>query len=43
MVIPSVKKEELATLFPAGVETKTLPSGKEYLRFTPDPSKTAKK
>nr|ACU83219.1 glutathione peroxidase A [Ruditapes philippinarum] len=43
MVIPSVKKEELATLFPAGVETKTLPSGKEYLRFTPDPSKPAKK
>lgn len=38
MVVPSVKVEEQAALFPAGVETVTLPSGKGYLRFTSDPS-----
>merc|ERR1712071_314378 len=36
-VVPSVKKEELAELFPQGVETHTLPSGKEYLRTTTCP------
>lgn len=38
MVVPSVKAEEQAGLFPKGVETKQVPSGKGYLRFTPDPS-----
>jgi len=38
MVIPSVKPEEHAALFPKGVEVKELPSGKGYLRFTPDPT-----
>ena len=38
MVVPGVKPEEQATLFPKGVDTKTVPSGKGYLRFTPDPS-----
>ena len=39
MVVPSVKPEEVASLFPKGVEVRKVPSGKEYLRFTPDPSK----
>lgn len=39
MVIPSVKKEEESSLFPKGVRTEAVPSGKGYLRFTPDPSK----
>lgn len=38
MVIPSVKAEDIPSLFPKGVETQKVPSGKQYLRFTPDPS-----
>ncbi|KAM6962793.1 peroxiredoxin-6 [Aplochiton taeniatus] len=34
MVIPSLSDAEAAALFPNGVETKELPSGKRYLRFT---------
>lgn len=37
MVLPSVKKEDEAKLFPKGVETKAVKSGKGYLRFTPQP------
>ncbi|XP_029355990.1 peroxiredoxin-6 [Echeneis naucrates] len=34
MVIPSLSEAEAATLFPNGVTTKEVPSGKKYLRFT---------
>lgn len=34
MVIPSLSDAEAASLFPNGVTTKELPSGKKYLRFT---------
>ncbi|MED6273647.1 Peroxiredoxin-6 [Characodon lateralis] len=37
MVPPNMPEEEAATLFPAGVFSKELPSGKKYLRYTPDP------
>ena len=37
MVLPTVKDEELDELFPAGVETTTMPSGKNYFRTTPCP------
>lgn len=37
MVVPSVKPDELATAFPKGVTIKDVPSGKGYLRFTPQP------
>ncbi len=34
MVIPSLSEAEAAALFPNGVTTKELPSGKKYLRYT---------
>ncbi|XP_037530769.1 peroxiredoxin-6 [Nematolebias whitei] len=34
MVIPSLSSSEAATLFPNGVTTKEVPSGKQYLRYT---------
>jgi len=34
MVIPSLSDAEAAALFPNGVTTKEMPSGKKYLRFT---------
>lgn len=34
MVIPSLSDAEAAALFPNGVTTKELPSGKKYLRYT---------
>lgn len=37
MVIPSLSDEEAKQLFPGGVCTKELPSGKKYLRYTPQP------
>ncbi|KAI4892560.1 hypothetical protein NFI96_024724 [Prochilodus magdalenae] len=37
MVIPSLSDEEAKKLFPAGFKTKDLPSGKKYLRYTPQP------
>merc|ERR1712062_489507 len=37
MVIPSVKAEDIPKLFPKGVETRQMPSGKGYMRFTPQP------
>jgi len=36
MVIPPVKDEELASIFPKGVRKETVPSGKNYMRFTTD-------
>lgn len=36
MVVPSVKPEEVASLFPKGVRQQEVPSGKGYLRFTTD-------
>ncbi|KAM9322070.1 peroxiredoxin-6-like [Pholidichthys leucotaenia] len=37
MVPPSMPEEEAASMFPAGVYTKDLPSGRKYLRYTPQP------
>lgn len=37
MVPPSIPEEEAASMFPAGVYSKELPSGKKYLRYTPHP------
>uniref|UniRef100_A0A7M4E797 Peroxiredoxin 6 n=1 Tax=Crocodylus porosus TaxID=8502 RepID=A0A7M4E797_CROPO len=37
MVIPSLPDDEAKKLFPAGIFTKELPSGKKYLRYTPHP------
>jgi len=36
MVLPSVKGEEATTLFPQ-MRIESVPSGKEYMRFTPQP------
>ncbi|XP_038205028.1 LOW QUALITY PROTEIN: peroxiredoxin-6 [Arvicola amphibius] len=37
MVLPTISEEEAKSLFPKGVFTKDLPSGKKYLRYTPQP------
>ncbi|KAF1565210.1 Peroxiredoxin-6, partial [Eudyptes schlegeli] len=37
MVVPTLPDEEAKKLFPKGVFTKGLPSGKKYLRYTPQP------
>uniref|UniRef100_A0A8C3TXV2 Peroxiredoxin-6 n=1 Tax=Catharus ustulatus TaxID=91951 RepID=A0A8C3TXV2_CATUS len=37
MVVPSLPEEEAKKLFPKGIFTKELPSGKKYLRYTPQP------
>ncbi|XP_054889116.1 peroxiredoxin-6-like [Poeciliopsis prolifica] len=37
MVPPNMPEEEAAALFPIGVFRKELPSGRKYLRYTPDP------
>ncbi|EDV27570.1 Peroxiredoxin-6 [Trichoplax sp. H2] len=37
MVIPSVKAEDIPKLFPKGVEIANVPSGKQYIRLTPQP------
>lgn len=34
MVIPSLSDAEAVALFPNGVTTKAMPSGKSYLRYT---------
>lgn len=39
MVVPSLSDDQANDLFPKGFEKKEVPSGKGYLRFTPDPSK----
>lgn len=38
MVLPTLSEQEAASLFPTGVFTKDLPSGKKYLRYTPHPN-----
>ncbi|NXJ95158.1 PRDX6 protein, partial [Corythaixoides concolor] len=37
MVVPTLPDDEAKKLFPKGVFTKDLPSGKKYLRYTPQP------
>merc|ERR1711884_349019 len=37
MVVPSVKPDEVAGLFPKGVTIHDVPSGKQYIRTTPQP------
>jgi len=37
IVAPSISDEDAKTKFPKGVETVPVPSGKTYLRYTPDP------
>merc|ERR1712018_584569 len=37
MVVPGVKQEDTAGLFPKGVKVHEVPSGKVYLRTTPQP------
>uniref|UniRef100_A0A8D2PZ76 Peroxiredoxin-6 n=1 Tax=Zosterops lateralis melanops TaxID=1220523 RepID=A0A8D2PZ76_ZOSLA len=37
MVVPTLPEEEAKKLFPKGIFTKELPSGKKYLRYTPQP------
>jgi len=37
MIVPSVSNEDAKTKFPKGWETTAVPSGKEYLRVTPQP------
>ncbi|KAH8412300.1 hypothetical protein KR009_001098 [Drosophila setifemur] len=37
MVLPTIKAEELPKLFPDGVDTVEVPSGKNYLRITNQP------
>ncbi|XP_065504980.1 peroxiredoxin-6 [Caloenas nicobarica] len=37
MVVPTLPDEEAKKLFPKGVFAKDLPSGKKYLRYTPQP------
>lgn len=36
MVVPSVKPDDVAGLFPGGVRKDDVPSGKSYMRFTKD-------
>ncbi|XP_015922579.1 peroxiredoxin-6 [Parasteatoda tepidariorum] len=38
MVLPNIKEADLPTLFPKGVRVKEMPSGKPYLRLTPQPN-----
>ena len=37
MVVPSIKAEQIPDLFPKGVTIHDVPSGKQYLRTTPQP------
>lgn len=38
MVLPTIKNEDAENLFPKGVQTVEVPSGKDYLRKTPYPA-----
>merc|ERR1712002_369134 len=37
MVVPGVKQSDVASLFPTGVKVHEVPSGKVYIRTTPQP------
>ena len=37
MVLPSISEDDAKKLFPAGVEVHEVPSGKKYIRTTPQP------
>ena len=37
MVLPSISEDDAKSLFPAGVEVHEVPSGKKYIRTTPQP------
>lgn len=37
MVLPSIPQEGIEKVFPKGVTVQPVPSGKAYLRFTPQP------
>uniref|UniRef100_A0A8C5L9G8 Peroxiredoxin-6 n=1 Tax=Jaculus jaculus TaxID=51337 RepID=A0A8C5L9G8_JACJA len=37
MALPTIPEEEAKQIFPKGVFTKEFPSGKKYLRYTPQP------
>lgn len=37
MILPSVSNEDAQKIFPKGFEVKQVPSGKPYLRITPQP------
>lgn len=37
MVVPSIKTPEAKQIFTKGVDVMDMPSGKEYMRFTPNP------
>lgn len=38
VVLPTIPTAEARERFPKGIKLAELPSGKEYLRLTPDPS-----
>lgn len=38
MVLPTVATDEINQLFPKGVSNIDVPSGKQYLRMTPQPA-----
>ena len=38
VVVPGVKDEDIPKLFPKGHRVTEMPSGKGYMRFTPDPT-----
>ncbi|XP_026469326.1 peroxiredoxin-6-like [Ctenocephalides felis] len=37
MILPTVKQEDIPSLFPKGMSMYNVPSGKKYMRLTPDP------
>ena len=37
MIVPSVSNDDAATLFPKGFKVADVPSGKPYIRITPQP------
>ncbi|XP_023234227.1 peroxiredoxin-6-like [Centruroides sculpturatus] len=37
MILPTVKDDDVPKLFPKGVKVQAVPSGRGYLRFTPQP------
>ena len=37
MILPTVSQEDAAKLFPKGYDLVSVPSGKQYIRLTPQP------